>query len=639
MLDQETKKRIDDLRNILVGKVPDPKSQVEQITISLIYKFMNDMDAESLSMGGVPTFFVGEYKKYSWENIFNPKLGGAGLVALYGEAIEKISLNPNMPKLFRDIFKNAFIPYRDPETLKLFLKTIDEFEYTHSEKLGDAFEYLLSFMGSQGDAGQFRTPRHIIDFIVEIINPTKTESILDPASGSAGFLIAAYKSILKNNTFKILGDALTSSERIQLNENFNGYDISPDMVRLGLVNMYLHNFPDPQIFEYDTLTSQDRWNEYYDVILANPPFMTPKGGIRPHQRFGIQSNRSEILFVDYILEHLKPQGRAGIVVPEGIIFDSDRMYRELRLALLKGGLVGVVSLPAGVFNPYSSVKTSILIIDKELSKKTDKLFFISIENDGFSLGRQRNEIDKNDLPRASEVIKRFVSGDYDHESLITLDRKTVLGDKSHSLNLKNYQNGFESSGASESATKYVSLGDYATLMTGGTPSSKQKTYYEGGTVPWLVSGDIHGGEIYDCEGRITELGLKNSNAKYLPIDSVLIALNGQGKTRGTVALLKFKATCNQSLVSIKPNDETVLHHEFLYLYLKSIYQKIRDITGDKQRSGLNMPLIRAIKIPLPSMNEQLEIINQYKKVNKLIEENQKLIEKYETSIFEKLNSF
>ena len=130
------------------------------------------------------------------------------------------------------------------------------------------------------------------------------------------------------------------------------------MVRLSLVNLYLHGFTDPHISEYDTLTSQDRWNEYADVILANPPFMSPKGGIKPHNRFSVQSKRSEVLFVDYMAEHLTPTGRAGIIVPEGIIFQSQTAYKQLRKMLVENSLVAVVSLPAGVFNPYSGVKTS-----------------------------------------------------------------------------------------------------------------------------------------------------------------------------------------------------------------------------------------------------------------------------------------
>ncbi|BBB33008.1 type I restriction enzyme M protein [Thermotomaculum hydrothermale] len=416
MLDAETKRRIDTARDILVGKVPDPKSQVEQITIALIYKFMDDMDRESIEMGGKRSFFTGDYEKYSWRNIFNPRLGGFEMLNLYAEAITKMSHNPNLPELFRNIFKNAYLPYRDPETLKLFLKTINEFEYDHSERLGDAFEYLLSVLGSQGDAGQFRTPRHIIDFIVKIINPKKNELILDPACGTAGFLISAYKHILCENTSEkykshngiCMGDLLTTDERKKLYKNFKGYDISPDMVRLSLVNMYLHGFVNPQIYEYDTLTSEDRWNEYADVILANPPFMSPKGGIKPHRRFSVQSKRSEVLFVNYIAEHLTPTGRAGVIVPEGIIFQSAKAYKQLRKMLVENYLYAVVSLPAGVFQPYSGVKTSILLMDKVLVKKADSILFIKIENDGFDLGAQRRPIDKNDLPDALNVIREYI---------------------------------------------------------------------------------------------------------------------------------------------------------------------------------------------------------------------------------------
>ena len=375
MLDTDTKRRIDTARDILVGKVPDPKSQVEQITIALIYKFMDDMDAESEEFGGKRKFFADEFARYGWAKLMRSGLGGHKILNLYAEAIVKMPENPGIPPLFRDIFKNAYLPYRDPETLRMFLKVIDEFSYDHSERLGDAFEYLLSVLGSQGDAGQFRTPRHIIDFIVEILDPKKNETVLDPACGTAGFLISSYKHILKANIDTKRKNTLTPDERGRLARNFSGYDISPDMVRLSLVNMYLHGFVDPHIYEYDTLTSQDRWNEYADVILANPPFMSPKGGIKPHNRFSVQSKRSEVLFVDYMAEHLMPSGRAGIIVPEGIIFQSQNAYRQLRKMLVEEYLVAVVSLPAGVFQPYSGVKTSILILDKSLAKKTNTIAF------------------------------------------------------------------------------------------------------------------------------------------------------------------------------------------------------------------------------------------------------------------------
>ena len=406
MLDSETKRRIDTARDILVGKIPDPKSQIEQITIALIYKFMDDMDKKSEELGGKAKFFTGDYSKYAWNKLMDASLSGFELVNVYGEAIQSMNQNPNAPQLFRDIFKNAYLPYRDPSTLKSFLKIIDDFTYDHSERLGDAFEYLLSVMGSQGDAGQFRTPRHIIEFIVDVVDPSINDTILDPACGTAGFLISAYKHILEKHLHEGK-NTLTPDERKKLVENIVGYDISPDMVRLSLVNLYLHGFKNPAIYEYDTLTSDEKWDETFDVCLANPPFMTPKGGIRPHKRFSVSSNRAEVLFVDYMHEHLNNDGRAGIVVPEGIIFQSGSTYKDLRKNLLNDSLYAVVSLPAGVFNPYSGVKTSILFLDKKIAKKSKEVLFVKVEADGYNLGAQRREIKENDLPLALEVLKEF----------------------------------------------------------------------------------------------------------------------------------------------------------------------------------------------------------------------------------------
>lgn len=151
-------------------------------------------------------------------------------------------------------------------------------------------------------------------------------------------VVTIVQSLLINNRYTHhcqSGAALSPAERTHLLSHMQGYDISPDMVRLSLVNMYLHGFTDPHIMEYDTLTSDERWQEHADIILANPPFMSPKGGIRPHKRFSVQSNRSEVLFVDYIAEHLTPTGRAAIVVPEGVIFQSGNAYKSLRKMLIE----------------------------------------------------------------------------------------------------------------------------------------------------------------------------------------------------------------------------------------------------------------------------------------------------------------
>jgi len=158
--------------------------------------------------------------------------------------------------------------------------------------------------------------------------------------------------------------------------------------------------------------------------------------------------------------------------------------------------------------------------------------------------------------------------------------------------------------------KVKRIGDVCDLMTGGTPSRKKPEYFDGGGIRWLVSGDIHQREIHDCDGRISQLGLENSNAKYLPLNSVMIALNGQGKTRGTVTMLRTNATCNQSLVSIFPKDRSQLLPEYIYANLHGRYEEIRRITGDdgNDRRGLNMPLVRRIEIPIPPLPEQERIV-------------------------------
>jgi type I restriction enzyme M protein len=298
--------------------------------------------------------------------------------------------------------------------------------------LRSLLKHLLSILSNQGDLGSFRTPRHIIDFIVSVINPKKNEKILDPACGTAGFLISALNHIIKNNSSNnnpekkidhtrqnntytdknikkkeaYLGDKLTTNERETLTESIVGYDIDSNMVKLALVNLYLHGVSKPQIYEYDTLTSDIKWNENYDVILANPPFMTPNGGVTPHSRFRINSNRTEVLFIEYIAQHLNIEhGRAGIIVPEGVVFNSNNSYKNLRKNLIENwGLYAVVSLPSGTFQPYSTVKTCILLLDYKFSKMVDEILFVKVENDGFELGSQRKKHDKNDLPNCLNIL-------------------------------------------------------------------------------------------------------------------------------------------------------------------------------------------------------------------------------------------
>lgn len=438
MLNAETKRHIDAARDVLVGVAPNPMTQIDQITYALIYKFMDDMDQAAIKAGGEPSFFVGELEQYSWSKLVDARMGNQEKMNLYGEALQKFSEAKQLPELFRTIFRAAFLPYRSPETLGLFLKEINFFDYAHPEELGNAYEYLLSIMSAQGDAGQFRTPRHIIDFMVDVMNPTKDDKVLDPACGTGGFLVASYNHILEQHDGKDdpskKEKPLNPDERKKLMSNFEGYDIDPSMVRIAQVNMYLHQFKNPKIFQYDSLTSDDRWGDKFDVILANPPFMTPKGGIQPHNRFAINSNRSEVLFVDYIVDHLKPTGKAAIVVYEPVLFQASNAHLELRKKLIDEGLMCVVSLPRGVFEPYSGVKTSILFFDKSSKDSRNSILFTRVFADGYELSPVRKPIDNNDLPQLKMEILEWLSGKNIESNLsFAIPKGKVLDDENLSL--------------------------------------------------------------------------------------------------------------------------------------------------------------------------------------------------------------
>jgi type I restriction enzyme M protein len=631
MLTNGTKRLIDTARDILVGKLPDPKSQVEQITIALIYKFMDDIDKQSEELGGKAKFFTGEYAKYSWNSIMNPRVGGHELVGLYGEGIQKMNQNPNIPPLFRDMFKNAYLPYRDPETLKSFLKTIGEFKYDHSENLGVAYEYLLSVMGSQGDAGQFRTPRHIIDFIVKVIDPKINETILDPACGTAGFLISSYKHILEKH-HKEGRLNLQPNQRKRLLENIEGYDISPDMVRLSLVNMYLHNFNNPKIYEYDTLTSEEKWNDKFDVIMANPPFMSPKGGIRPHRRFSVQSNRSEVLFVDYIAEHLNSNGRAGIIVPEGVIFQAGKAYKQLRKMLLDNSLYAVVSLPAGVFNPYSGVKTSILLMDKKIAKKCNDVLFVKVSADGYNLGAQRREIKENDLPLALEVLKEFQTSALEgvEPKLENFERviahivsKDKIAEQDYNLSGDRYKEEVVYDGNWD----LVELGEVVLEMKdGGTPPRKDSDNF-GGNINWCVVKDIKS-EIWNTKECLSEKGLKNSSAQVWPIDSVIISL---GATIGNVGIAKVPTATKQGLSGIVVDKSKILS-KFLYSILIAKKEYIQSLaTGASIKEVRPSKLLRLLKIPLPPLEVQERIVEEIESYQNIIDGAKKVVESYKPS--------
>lgn len=291
---------------------------------------------------------------------------------------------------------------------------------TFHDTQGDMYEFLLAEIASAGKNGQFRTPRHIIQMMCELVDPKIPEIICDPACGTGGFLLGAYQHILTQHTSEdnlqkdengfmrsTLADKLTD-ERLwkQLKENtFYGYDFDSTMVRIGLMNLILHGISYPNISRKDTLSKNYNEDNKYDVIFANPPF---KGSIDEgdiNEGFSLDTTKTELLFVNRIINSLRIGGRTGVIVPEGVLFGSSRAHKDLRKMLIERcELQGVVCMPSGVFRPYAGVSTAVLVFVKGGS--TERVWFYDMQADGYSFDDKRERIEENDLP---DIVKEWKS--------------------------------------------------------------------------------------------------------------------------------------------------------------------------------------------------------------------------------------
>ena len=617
---QEVKNIVGTARDLLVGKVPLPVEQCQEITRALIYKFLSAEDALSVGLGGEPSYFTGERAECRWDALMSPEQTANEVDRRYRDGMAMLGRYDNMPAI-QTIYKDAFIPYNDPIILRDFLRVIDRFDTGDTEKIGDAYEMLLQDLGAQASAGQFRTPRHIIDFIVAVINPQKHETILDPACGTGGFLASAWEYV--NG-----GSRLSAADRGNLARNLVGYDISPTMEMLSTVNLFLHHKQQPVVSVYDTLTSEERWNDHYDVILANPPFMSPKGGIRPHGRFFSKSSRSEVLFVDYIMGHLNEGGRAGVIVPEGVIFQSQRAHTQLRRLLVGsaiGGLVAVVSLPGGVFQPYSGVKTSILILDKAVARRADGIAFFKVENDGYDLGAQRREIATNDLPMVqaelAEYLRRLRAGesldDFAPQTGLVVAKERIAEGGEYNLSGERYRT------ITKNTSDYpmVKLGEPGlfTIVSGGTPKSDEREYWNG-DIPWITLVDLPADdfitEISATERTITQAGLARSSAKIIPANSVVVSSRA---TIGRIGINRIPLATNQGFKNIVIDDASRAMVEYVALAVNKLVPEMEAQASGATYKEITKTKFANLEIPLPPLEVQREIVAEIEGYQRVID--------------------
>ncbi len=293
---------------------------------------------------------------------------------------------------------------------------------TFHDTQGDLYEYLLSEISTAGKNGQFRTPRHVIQMMCALVDPKLGDEVCDPACGTGGFLLGAYQHILTRHTSPeqrhtdenglergLAGDQLTDKRQWQLlhQRTFHGYDFDTTMVRIGLMNLLLHGIDRPSLHYKDTLSKKFDERDRYDVVLANPPFKgsIDKGDI--HEDLRLKTTKTELLFVNRIIDLLRIGGRAAVIVPDGVLFGSSNAHRDLRKMLLdECELQGVISMPSGVFKPYAGVSTAAIVFVK--GGQTENVWFYDMEADGYSLDDKREKVTENDIP---DIIARWKTRD------------------------------------------------------------------------------------------------------------------------------------------------------------------------------------------------------------------------------------
>jgi len=413
----EVKSKIDSIWNkFWSGGIANPLNAIEQITALIFLKMLSERDNQkklqaSFTGEAYSSIFVNE-KMASWDEF--RELDSQSMLEVVRDVafpfIKKYNEGSEFNKSLKDL---AFIITKPSllsetvEGIQEIFNILEEDEKGFMDSLGDMYEYLLSEISSSGKNGQFRTPRHIIKMITELVNPQIGERVFDPSVGTAGFLVAAYTHMLKPHTEQggRLGANLTDENLWKKlnNDTFFGNDSDISMIRISMMNMMLHDIENPHIKQADTLSKRYTEKDKYQVVLANPPF---KGSIDKEDKsedFTISSTKTELLFVDLISRVLDVGGRAGVIIPDGVLFGNSNAHKSLRKHLLEHNeLKAVISMPSGVFKPYAGVSTAVLVFVKGGSTK--RVWFYDMQADGYSLDDKRNKIEQNDIP---DIIKQY----------------------------------------------------------------------------------------------------------------------------------------------------------------------------------------------------------------------------------------
>ena len=461
MVTGELKNQVDGLWEIFwTGGLTNPLDVIEQMTYLMFIRDLDDSDnvhmKESIMLG-LP------YKSIFEENVTigDRKVPGNQLKwsvfhdfpaqKMYANMQENVfpfikNLHGDKESAYAKYMGDAIFKVPTPVMLDKIVTAMDEIyekmEQLRSEDVrGDIYEYLLSKLATAGVNGQFRTPRHIIKMMVEMMDPKADDLICDPACGTSGFLVESSEYLRKKKKAEVLFNA--KNKEHYMNHMFHGYDMDRTMLRIGAMNMMTHGVSNPNIEYRDSLSDQNEDKEKYSLILANPPF---KGSldydiVSADLLKVCKTKKTELLFLTLFVRMLKTGGRCACIVPDGVLFGSSKAHKDIRKAIVEEQrLEAVISMPSGVFKPYAGVSTAILIFTKTGHGGTDKVWFYDMKADGRSLDDKRSEVKENDIP---DIIARFKNLEAENDRKRTdqsfFVEKQEIVDNAYDLSINKYK--------------------------------------------------------------------------------------------------------------------------------------------------------------------------------------------------------
>lgn len=410
MITGELRSKIDRIwETFWTGGITNPLEVIEQFTYLLFIKDLDDnetIEESNAELLGIPFegMFPSDKQHLRWSKFKNEEAG-----EMYRIVSEEVfpfikNIHGDKQSAYSKYMGDAMFKIPTPLMLSKIVDAIDNLDMSDKDAKGDLYEYLLSKVATAGTNGQFRTPRHIIKMMAELMKPTPEDIIVDPAMGTAGFLVGAEEYLREKHNDLFLVQGLKEHFN---NKMFNGFDMDRTMLRIGAMNMMLHGVDNPNIQYKDSLSEVNKDSEDYTLILANPPF---KGSLDYEAVSAdllktTKTKKTELLFLALFLRILKTGGRCASIVPDGVLFGSTGGHKSIRKEIVENHkLEAIISMPSGVFKPYAGVSTAIMIFTKTGTGGTDKVWFYDMKADGYSLDDKRNPIDENDIP---DIIERF----------------------------------------------------------------------------------------------------------------------------------------------------------------------------------------------------------------------------------------